>query len=212
MNIIIHPLKTIYHFITGILLALLAFHSGMAQNGEIKFSNDSVEKNFYKNMYIVNYQKHTNLRAANSQTFSVSIYSKIKVHFTAAGGCYYLKETTPLADVIRKTISKEKIKSLAFNDLNRLFIVFIYDMNTGQVVDLHFILRGVPLSDDINSKTEITLRDIYRLETVLKEYRFDIPKGCVNPEANPNNPAAHYGNWAMPFTFSKLAEEEKETK
>jgi len=207
-------MKTTYYFITGILLALLSFNSGMAQNGEIKFSNDSVENNFYKERYTVNYQKYTNLRTANSQTTSVSIYSKYKGPSAgrSAGGCYNLKETTPLVDVIRKVLPKEKIKAWASNDQNRLSIIFIYDTNTGQVVDLFFRLHGVPLSDDINSKTEITLKDIYCLETVLKEYRFDIPKGCVNPEANPNDPDSHYGNWAMLFKFSKLAEEEKETK
>jgi len=206
-------MKTIYHFITGILLALSAFHSGMAQNKEIKFSNDSVENNFYKERYNLNYRRYTNLRAANSPKTSVYIYPKTTSHFAVAGGCYNLKETTPLVDVIRKVLPEEKIKSWAFDDQNHLFIVFIYDTNNGQVVDLHFRLLGVPLSDNINSKTDITLRDIYRLETVLREYRFEIPKGgCVNPEANPNNPDVHYGNWAMIFKFSKLAEEEKETK
>jgi hypothetical protein len=81
----------------------------------------------------------------------------------------------------------------------------IYDIDTGKVVALHFILRRVPLTEDLNSETNITLRDIHRLETLFKEYYFDIPVGCVNRETND-----HYGNWTVMFWFSKLAEAAEE--
>jgi hypothetical protein len=55
----------------------------------------------------------------------------------------------------------------------------------------------------MDSKTEITLKDISKLESLFKEYYFDIPEGCVNWEGG------IYGNWARAFWFSKLAAEEE---
>ncbi|MDR0543280.1 MAG: hypothetical protein LBH19_13860 [Dysgonamonadaceae bacterium] len=202
-------MKTIYLLVTGIFW-VSAVNAGMAQKNKQTFPNDSVEKKYYAKTYVVNFDQQNNLRASDSQPPSVSIYNhdlgELAGH-SSAGGCYDIKETTPLTDVIKKVLSKEKIKALALDKKNNIVIKFNYDMNTGQVVHLQFILH-VPFSEDLNSETSLTLRDINQLESLYKEYHFYIPEGCVNREARDAND--HFGNWVKFFWFYKLVDEEPE--
>jgi hypothetical protein len=203
-------MKTNYLLLTGIFWAF-TFHTSIAQRVENVFPCDSAEIEFYRKTYDVDKDtsaSQNGLRSSGSQTTSTYIYNVDKGELTghsSAGGCYNLKESTPLADVIKAALSKEKIKLLGSDDRNKIVIYFAYDMNTGKVVFLRFIVRGKPLSEDLNSETAITLRDIHRLETFFKEYYFDISAGCVNRETND-----HYGNWTVMFRFSKLAEAAEE--
>jgi hypothetical protein len=197
-------MKTIYLLLISILFALFA-NKSMAQNAIDTFK----EKKYEGETYVINNMSQSYLRAGTSQmNKSTNIYNKNKGEaegHSAAGGCYNLKETTPLTEIFRKTISKDKIKSLASDDKNRIFVSFIYNIKTGKVVHISFMLQGIFLSDDIDSETGITLKDINKLESLFKEYYFSVPGNCVNHETNDI-----YGNWNQIFRFSKLAEEEKE--
>ncbi|MDR0543279.1 MAG: hypothetical protein LBH19_13855 [Dysgonamonadaceae bacterium] len=199
-------MKAIHLFIT-VILWVSAINAGMAQKNKQTFPNDSVEREYYKKMYDINRHQYNNLRASDSQPPSVSIHNNDRgalAGHSSAGGCYNLKETTPVADIIKKVLSKDKIKALALDNKNNIVIIFDYDINTGKVVHLQFILHA-PFSDDLTSETSITLRDINRMESLYKEYYFDIPEGCVNRETND-----HFGNWANVYRFYKLVDEEPE--
>jgi len=197
-----------YLIVAGIIWAF-ACHTGLAQDAGKTFPNDSVEKKFYKERYDVNdYSSSTNLRSSGPPITSISIWNKNKDvwrgRLSNSNGCSKIKESDPIADVIKKALSKAKIKTLASGDNSRIEIYFFYNVKTGKVVYTGFRLSGVALSEDIHSETALTLRDIYRLETLLKGYRFIIPEGCANRDTNDS-----CGTFALFFRFSKLVEEAK---
>ncbi|GHT39821.1 hypothetical protein FACS189437_04340 [Bacteroidia bacterium] len=203
-------MKTIHLLIAGIVWVLFV-NTSIAQTTISNDSIEKVEKEYKGETYIINHPPQNTLRASgNNQIIrSTSIVNKDRGELeghSSAGGCYNLKETTPLEDVIKKAISKEKIALLALNDKNRMVIDFDYNIKTGKVIHLHFRLIGnTTLFDDKDSETKITLKDISTLEALFKEYYFDVPENCVNRETGDI-----YGNWYRVFWFSKLAEEEKE--
>ncbi|GHT54200.1 hypothetical protein FACS189446_3340 [Bacteroidia bacterium] len=199
----IKNMKTIYLLLISILFALFA-NKSIAQNA----IDISKEKKYERETYVINNMPQSYLRATSQMNKSTNIYNKNKGEVeghSAAGGCYGLKETTLLTEIFKKAISKDKIKSLAFDDKNRIFVSFIYNIKTGKVVHVGFMLQGISLSDNVDSETDITLKDINKLESLFKEYCFDVPKDCVNHETHDI-----YGNWNRIFWFSKLVEEEKE--
>jgi hypothetical protein len=203
-------MKKIHLLLTGILWVLFA-NTGIAQTTVSNDSVKKVEKEYKGETYIINSSAQNTLRSDgnNQRSVSTSIWNKnegeLKGH-SSAGGCYGLKETVPLEDIIKKAISKKKIALLALNEKNNIVIVFDYNIKTGKVIHLHFMLHSTTtLSNDTDSETEITLKDISTLETLFKEYYFDVPEDCVNRETGDI-----YGNRARVFWFSKLAEKEKE--
>ncbi|GHT39816.1 hypothetical protein FACS189437_04310 [Bacteroidia bacterium] len=203
-------MKTTHLLVIGILL-VLSINTGIAQIVTPDNSIEKEEKEYKGETYIINRIPHNSLRASgdNQLITSTSIANKERGEMeghSAAGGCYNLKETTPLENVIKKAISKEKIAFLALNDKNNMVIIFNYNIKTGKVINVHFMLHSnTTLSSDTDSETEITIKDIGKLESLFKEYYFDVPEDCVNRETGDI-----YGNWARVFWFSKLAEEEKE--
>ncbi|GHT39819.1 hypothetical protein FACS189437_04330 [Bacteroidia bacterium] len=199
-------MKTIYLLFTVILWAL-SFNTGIAQTTVSNDSVEQIEKEYKGETYIINSSSQNALRGSDNNQMSISttISNKNEGAFSgsAAGVCYNLKETIPLEEVFKKAISKEKIKSLALSDKNGILIMFYYDMNTGKIAHLRFRLVGnTTLSNDTDSETEITLKDISTLESLFKEYYFNVSEAtCEKFE---------FGNRYYMFWFSKLAEEEKE--
>ena len=194
-----------YLLLFGILFAI-SVNTCIAQDSK----TISVEKKYNGETYVIDGVPQSNLRASGETQKRIWLWiaNKDTVGFSngIVGVCHGLKEKTPLADVFKKVISKEKIESLAFDDKNRITANFIYDVKTGQVVWVAFILMGnnIILSDDINSKTDITLKDINNLEKLLKKYHFDVSNLYCEDEKT------KYGNWIVPFWFFKLVTEEKE--
>jgi len=179
-----------------IILFTLFVNIGIAQDVKII----SVEKKYNGKTYIVDSIAQNTLRSSwNNNKLPFTIENKNKIDFSKSifGTCY-LKETTPLSEIFNKAVSKEKIKALALNDKSRIVISFIVDAKTGKVVWTRFIAF---LSDDIDSKTEVTLKDIEKLETLFNNYSFEKPKNC--------NTRVDYITWFRPFYFSKLAAEEE---
>ncbi|GHT39817.1 hypothetical protein FACS189437_04320 [Bacteroidia bacterium] len=202
-------MKTIHLLIAGIVWVLFA-NTSIAQTTISNDSIEKVEKEYKGETYVINSSSRNTLRSDGNNQRSASTFivnkneGELKGH-SAAGGCYGLKETIPLEEVIKKAISKKKITLLSLNEKNKMAIFFYYNIKTGKVINIQFILMGnTPLSKDIDSETEITLKDINTLEALFKEYYFDVPKNCVNRETGDI-----YGNWARVFWFSKLAEEKE---
>jgi hypothetical protein len=197
-------MKTIKLFFT-VILGVLSVNTSMAQSNE----RISVEKEHKGETYIVDSFPPNNLRgSANSYYRSQSIVNKNKevISHSTISYCLNLKETTPLVDVFKNAISKEKMKSLAYKDQrNMILITFFYDTETGQVVYMWFHLQGVSLSEAEDSDTNITLEDINSLEKHFKEYYFDVSKAfCQEIKGE----KIKYGKYMYAFWFSKLAEEE----
>jgi hypothetical protein len=191
-------MKAVYLLLINILF-VLSVSTSFAQN-----VNTSAEKKYNDETYIIDDNtSQNNFRASGAiqKGIKITVANKNKAVFdnTVGGACYVPKETTPLTEVFKKAVSKEKIKSLANNDKNRITIRFSYNVKTGRIIYMWFILsEDVILSDDINSDTCITLRDINKMETLFKEYYFEIPIRCDNKDAE-------YGGVFYPFIFSKLA-------
>jgi hypothetical protein len=202
-------MKPIYVLFIGILWAL-SVNAGIAQTVASNDLFEEVEREYKGETYIIHRPSQNTLRASgNNQTnIGTSIVNKDRGELEghpAAGGCYYLKESAPLEEVIKKAISKKKIESLALNKKNRMEIKFDYNIKTGKVVHLLFMFNSaMRLSDDMDSETEITLKDIHTLESLFKEYYFDVPEDCVNRETG-----NIHGGWMRFFWFYKLVEEEK---
>jgi hypothetical protein len=202
-------MKPIYVLFIGILWALSA-NVGIAQTVASNDLFEEVEREYKGETYIIHRPSQTALRASGNNQTNISTFiankdrGELEGH-SAAGGCYYLKESAPLEEVIKKAISKKKIESLAQDKKNNVLIKFDYNIKTGKVVHLLFRFKStIGLSDDTDSETEITLKDVHTLESLFKEYYFDVPEDCVNRETGDI-----YGNWMRVFWFYKLAEEEK---
>jgi hypothetical protein len=188
----------------------LSVNTGIAQTATSNDLSEKVEKEYKGETYIIDRPSQTTLRASGNNQTNISTFIENKDRgelegHSAAGGCYYLKESAPLDEVIKKAISKKKIESLALNKKNKIVIKFDYNIKTGKIVHLLFIFNSaMRLSDDMDSETEITLKDIHTLESLFKEYYFDVPEDCVNRETG-----NIYGGWTRFFWFYKLTEEEK---
>jgi hypothetical protein len=204
-------MKAIYLLFTMIVLAL-SVNTVIAQTVIKTIPDNLVERKYDKEIYLINSDtvlSQSSIRSSKEIPGRIytTIMNKDKGVFNGgASGCYFLKETTPLTEIFKQAIPKEKIKSLALNDKNGIFITYYYDTKTGKVAHLKFNLRGIILSDDMDSETDITLKDINKLESLFKEYHFDVS----NLYCDKLNREIEFGNWNQVFWFSKLAEEEKE--
>jgi hypothetical protein len=199
-------MKKIHLLCMGMCL-VLSVNTGMAQTVNPNDSVTKVEKEYKGETYVINSSAQNTLRSSKNNQFimSTTIANKNEGAFSGSGAgvCYNLKKTIPMEEVFKKAISKEKIKSLALGDKNGIIIGFYYDTNTGKVAYMRFILRGnITLSDDTDSETEITLKDINALESLFKEYYFDVSEATCEK--------FKFGHWYQPFWFHKLAEKEKE--
>jgi hypothetical protein len=197
-------MKTNYLLLIVILLAL-SVNTSIAQTVVPNDSITKVEKEYQGETYMIGNTQNNTLRALETKQKSISttISNKDEGAFSgaAAGVCYGLKKTIPMEEVFKKAISKEKIKSLSIIDKNGIIITFYYDINTGQVAHLRFRLVGnTQLSNDVDSQTEITLKDIKTLESLFKEYYFDMSETTCEK--------FQFGNWMQPFWFYKLVEDE----
>jgi len=197
-----------YLLLFGILFAI-SVNTCIAQD----VKTIPIEKKYNGETYVVDSVPQSYLRSSGETQKRIRIWiinkNKAGIDDAYGSSCYGLKESIPLTDVFKKAISKEKIKPLAFDDKNRITANFTYDVKTGQVVWVAFLLTGnnITLSDDIDSKTDITLKDINNLEKLFKEYHFDVSNlYCESEKTKCNN------NLNVSFVFSKLAEEEEKEK
>jgi hypothetical protein len=123
-------MKTIHLLLTGIFWTF-TFHASIAQCVENVFPCDSTETEFYRKTYNIHkntFASENDLRSSEPQKISTFIYNVDKGEVTGhswAGGCFNLKESTPLADVIKKALPKEKIDAGASDAQNGIIISFI---------------------------------------------------------------------------------------
>jgi hypothetical protein len=199
-------MKKIHLLLTGILWVLFA-NTGIAQTTVSNdYSVEKVEKEYKGKTYVISKQQYNITRTfeSNPVNTSTTISNTDEGAFSGSGAgvCYGLKEQIPQEEILKKALSKEKIKLLAQGERNGIIITFYYDVNTGKVAYLRFRLVGnTTLSNDTESETEITLKDISKLESLFMEYYFDVSKAkCDNLK---------FGNRYHMFWFSKLAEEEE---
>ena len=93
--------------------------------------------------------------------------------------CYcdsrYTDGLSILPKVMKSVFSQEKRKALA-DSVNRKRITFFicFDAVTGQIADVKFWLYGVSFSEQEESFTSITIKEIYQLETRLKAQQLKV--------------------------------------
>jgi hypothetical protein len=196
-------MKTFYFLLTALLLTVMS--PGYAQM-------QSVEKEYKGETYIIMSYPKSDLRAAASDgLIKVSVQNKSDQYILdslRAKGlietiCRNLKEITPVADIIKSCISKEKLVYFASDNNNRIFIHFLVNMKSGKILYSNFSLSGnVVLTDKETSSTEITLNEINNLKKAFSNYCFDV-SDCKF--------AGDFSRFNILIRFSKiLADEEKE--
>jgi hypothetical protein len=158
-------MKTFYFLLTALLLTVMS--TGYAQM-------QSVEKEYKGETYIIKSYPKTDLRAAASDgLIKVSVQNKsdqsildsLKAKGLIEQGCQNIKETTPVADIIKSCISKEKLVYFASDNNNRIFIHLLVNMKSGKILYSNFSLSGTAvLTDKETSSTEITLNEINNLK------------------------------------------------
>ena len=78
-----------------------------------------------------------------------------------------------LTKVMKSVFTQDKQKALASKTtLKKITYLLYYDAATGQILNVRFRLVGVSLSENEESSSAVTLKEIYQLETRLKAEHF----------------------------------------
>lgn len=75
-----------------------------------------------------------------------------------------------LTEVMKSVFPQGKRNETANRGI--LTFIFVIEVASGQIIDVEFILRRVSLSEEEESLTAVTLKEIYQLETLLKKHQF----------------------------------------
>jgi hypothetical protein len=81
-------------------------------------------------------------------------------------------------EIMKSVFPNEKRKALAIPGRRLICYTLCFDAVTGQILSVQFGLRNVTLSEEEESLTAVTLKEIYQLETLLKAQRLRTDCDC----------------------------------
>jgi len=155
-----------------IILAIATF-SLTAQTEQKKYCNEIYNVNYGDVIRIVNSKNKFNADTVHFYQNNLNDICNCDPRFI--GGLPILEK------VMKSVFPIEKRKALADTVNRKRIILFLcYDDSTGQILNIKFWLYGVTLSDE-ESFYDVTIKEIYQLETQLKAQRLKVDD-CTCPK------------------------------